>query len=462
MPTADGYTLDTKANYQYRNGSDDFIHWGTTHYTLDAASKAAVYSGLYGSATSVINGSNIRLGCPGVNCTFPRYSTLGICHKCADISSHVKRTCYSSTPDNPNDVFVPACNWSLPSGQSLSTVAMGMDYFYKNDSIRDIDNTFAVANSTLSTLTLGNIPGTFTNLTILTNSSLDSNCTTRKSNGLCSDWMGGPAFNFSTFAAECALFPCTRTYTATTINGTVMEAEVGRSTANDTNWLHPAWNAPNGTPSTVTIIPNNENCTQEIQGGRCTYAVGGAWLVAAGDFFWRFWDATVTGYMFKQASSTNDVLDILYGDGITNLTHVDRVVAAVSDSMTAAIRLKGLTDDWDAGIGGGQGVVNGTAYMADTCILVRWGWIALPAAVGGLSISMLVVAVLSGVAGRHKPVWKCSALPVLFHGMKPDDADSGMDCLSMAEMEKKAKTLRVRMDRDEQGYVHLIPESHSI
>lgn len=453
--------LDMAGNPPRRNSSGDFLLWGTYYYNLDAASKAAVYSGLYGSATSVVNGSNIQLGCPGVNCTFPKYSTLAICHRCADISSLVERTCHSSPPDDPADVFIPACNWTLPAGQSLSTVALGWDYFYKNSSIRDISNTFAVANSTLSTLTLGNTPGTFTNLTILANSSLNPLCTT-PSNNDCSDWMGGPTFNFSTFAAECALFPCTRTYTATTVNGTARETEVGRTISNDTKWLQPWWNAPNGTPFGVTIVPENENCTQRVGTGACDYYVDGRWLVAAADFFWRFWDAKVTGYSWNQAMSSNDPLDILYADGIVNLTQVDRTMAAISDSMTAAIRLKGFTNDWDSGVGGGQGLVNGTAYIADTCILVRWGWIALPVAIGGLSILLFVLALLCGMAGNRRPPWKSSALPVLFHGIRSDDADSEGDCLSMADMEKKAKTLRVRMDRDENGYMHLVSGTRGV
>ena len=457
MPTADGYLLDID-NWQRRNQSDDFTLWGTSHYTLDTASKAAVYSGLYGSASSVINGSKIQLGCPGVNCTFPRYSSLSICHRYADISSHIKRTCYSSRLDNPDNIFIPAYNWSLPTGQSLSTVALGMDYFYKNNSIRDIDNTFAVTNSTLSALTLGNTPGTFTNLTILANSSMNSNCTIGKSNGMCADWMGGPIFNFSTFAAECALFPCVRTYTATTINGTVTETETGRSTGNSSKWLEPWWDAPNGTPTTLTMIPDNKHCTQAVTGDPCTYAIAGGWLVAAGDFFWRFWDATVTGYSWSQASSTNNGFDILYSGGVTNFTYIDRIVAAVSDSMTAAIRLKGQTKDWGSGLGGGQGVVNGTVYMANTCIGIRWGWIALPAATGGLSIALFMVVVFCGVAGRRNPAWKYSALPTLFYGVRPNNAGPERDYLSIDDMEKKAKTLRVRIDRDKKGYVHLIPD----
>lgn len=160
--------------------------------------------------------------------------------------------------------------------------------------------------------------------------------------------------DFNTIAAECSLFPCARTYTASVVNGSVVEAEV-KSSLGEGKWMSDLGDPP--APDGVVINPN-ENCTWKLgwtgDQGPCTYSAGGRFIMAAGNFFWHFWNGTVSGRTFNEAVSSNDALDILYNGGFTNFTQIDRVLGAISDSMTAAIRLTGQVSDWDSGSGGGQ------------------------------------------------------------------------------------------------------------
>lgn len=98
----------------------------------------------------------------------------------------------------------------------------------------------------------------------------------------------------------------------------------------------------------------------------------------------------MTGIQYGAAASNNDILGILYSIGVTNFTHIDRILAGIADSMTAAIRLTGRVYNWDQDLGGGQGNVTGQVMLADTCIDIPWGWIALPAAVTLLTPMLLI------------------------------------------------------------------------
>ncbi|KAF2185200.1 hypothetical protein K469DRAFT_750395 [Zopfia rhizophila CBS 207.26] len=419
IPTADAY--NTIAGIQIGMEPGQFTLWGKFRYGLDAAMKASVYSGLYGSATTVINASTIHAYCPGINCTFPRYTTLGVCHKCADISSSIKTICDRSLPSAEENISHPPCNWSLPTGQLLQSYADDNTYYkLMNNILADFSMDFITANSTLSTLILPNVPGTFTNVTILANATSNPNCTIDDD---CDDSVGVVTMDFRTIAAECSLFPCARTYTASVVNGSVVEAEVKRSFA-ESDWADRTSEA--SYPVDVEINPH-ENCTGRDR-GPCTYSAGTQFVMAAGNFFWHFWNGTI-----------------------------DRVLGGISDSMTAAIRLTGRVLDYNSGYGGGQGPVTGQVLLADTCISVRWGWIALPAAVTLLSLLLLILTLVLGGATGDQLAWKSSSLPVLFHGLSTAGLASKGELLTATEMEKEANGLRVKLTDKRNGTLRLEP-----
>jgi hypothetical protein len=465
MPTADDYNL--YVGEQIDKDPGQFTLWGQYRYGLDASLKASVYSGLFGSATTVINASTIHASCPGINCTFPRYSTLGVCHQCADISSYIQHVCDQNSSAE-NNVFQPPCKWSLPTGQMLQSYADQNTYFkWDNDSLQTFSMEFMIANSSLSTLTLPNTPGTFTNVTFLANGTSNPNCSIGNSylTGECVDGNTGAlndTIDFTTFAVECSLFPCARTYTASVVNGAVVEVEVKRSfgTGGWSDWMEETWEGP--APGTVSIDPK-ENCTATWthgeKGEACTYEADAYFIMAAGNFFWHFWNGSISGFKWTQALSSNDVLNIIYDEGITNLSQIDIVLGRIADSMTSAIRLTGSVGQlWNTQRSDGsgrQGTVTGTVFLAETCIAVRWGWIALPAAVTLLSLLLLILTHILSRAPGDRPAWKSSALPVLFHGLSNSGFASKSALLTEAEMEKEAKCMKVKLTDKRTGILRL-------
>ena len=458
IPSSSQPALIPYANYYYTydgqqitNATTDFMLWGNQRYGLEPAMKASVYSGLYGSATTVINASTIRAYCPGINCTYPRYTTLGICHACADISSFIKSDCDPTPPlESVTHVFQPRCNWSLPNGQSLQIYPDINDYLNAYGALQVGSMDFIVANSTLSTLKLPNIPGTFTNVSILANASSNPNCTIGSSCGVGPDGII-PTMDFNPIAAECSLFPCARTYTASVVNGSVVEVEVKR-TLGQGRWMFDIGDPPY--PVDVVIDPN-ENCT--VKFGRavnqepCNFTARTQFIMAAGNFFWHFWNGTVSGRTFDEAAPSNDALGVLYNDAFTNFTQIDRVLGTISDSMTAAIRQTGQVFGLGSDVNSGQGYVTGQVFLADTCIGVRWNWIALPAIVVLLTLLLLVLTLVHGRATGDRSAWKTSSLPVLFHGLSTDGLASNGQLLAAIEMNREAKRLKVRLIEKSDG-----------
>jgi len=459
VPTAD--IFNNWLGFMPRNENPapgDFTLWGIDRLVADPAMKASVFGGLYGGTTSVLNASAIRPYCPGVSCTFPRYTTLGVCHRCADISSHVEKTC-DLDASIASGSFKPPCKYALPNGQSIQSYAENSDYFI--NATQEISINFAVVSSSLTTVETPSMVGTFTNMSILTNVTTDPRCTIHSGNN-CGTTMGAPTMELQTLAVECSLFPCARTYETSSEKGVVVEIEVKRSFG-EGPWLSDQGDFRQALlPDDIKINPN-ENCTskwpyKEGTPPPCTYAMGSLATMSLGNFFWSFWNGTMAGPTWGSAASTNDVLDVLLGGGFTNFTHIDRVLNGIADSMTAAIRLTGRVDDSDTvGQGGGQGDITGQVFLADTCIDVRWGWLALPAAVSLFTLLLLLWVMLLNLFARDQSAWKSSALPVLLHGLDSNEMASRSNLATTKEMEDEAKTLIVRLAISAGGILRLEP-----
>jgi hypothetical protein len=225
-------------------------------------------------------------------------------------------------------------------------------------------------------------------------------------------------------------------------------------------------------PRNVIIDPK-EDCTRNVskaydtEEGPCTYVASSLFTASAARFAWRFWNGTVSGRVFSEGVATSGVVDILYNRGNANFTYIDEILGSIADSMTAAMRMTGSVLEgsrWSLvgdsmGTWGGQGQVTGQVYIQDTCISVRWGWIALPAAVAWGSLLLLFFSVFS-TRGKRTAAWKSSALPVLFHGLSTDTHGHGHEhapgqLTTISEMGMEAKRVRVTLVENQRGILGL-------
>jgi len=459
IPTADWYHV--KQGEKPRNtipSPGDFTLWGIDRSNADPALKASVYSGLWSSSTTVINASTAGFSCPGVNCTFPRYTTLGVCHQCADVSSSIVKSCDATLSEQYEGGYHPQCKWSLPTGQHLNNwIRINTSYNRTRDKI---SINFAVMNSTASTIILPHVPGTFTNVTFLVNTTTDPNCGVDSGNN-CGDIMGAPTMELKPMAVECSLFPCARTYTAAIFDDRVVETEVKR-TLGTGNWHRDRGDWAQGLLPTDIAIDPDEPCSSWWPSGQepppCTYEASAPLIIALGDFFWGFWNGTVTGLTWGGAAPDNDVLDVFFSIGVTNFTYVDNILRGISNSMTSAIRLKGgVRDSSSSGPRRAAGPITGQVLRADTCIHIRWAWITLPAAMVFLTSLLLTWTIVLHTSRKRRPAWKSSALPVLFHGLECADRIVENKILTVREMEKEATGMWVTLSDGPTGSVRLEP-----
>lgn len=441
IPIAREYHDPGSFRAQLTNFTDgDFILWGDdTRQEASTAIKASVYAGLYGSATTVANGSSVYIPCTGNSCKFPFYSTLAICHKCADASSHVKRACTTGSAGQGN-VFQSPCTYSLPNGQSIGSQPLKDDLIRQyNRSMAEYIPTWALANALPSAMTLPNIPGTFTNLSILANVTTKPTCLIGglSSESIC-DTLNvsafGTIYQFNTVAVECSLFPCVRSYSASTVNGNVVETELNR-TVGEGDWLISTPSYPVLMPVPFVWLSPDKNCNQSLGGADgppdCKFRVDTNALRGLGNFFWHFWNGTVSGKDYTHATIDNNIFGALYNRGYTNLTMIDRIIGGIADSMTAVVRKSYAVNILYPDI-------HGQVFLSDQCIEIRWAWLSLPAIVACATVIMLICTILISITHRDQPIWKSSTLPILFHGLGAADRTEISHSMSLAEMEKKA------------------------
>ena len=262
-------------------------------------------------------------------------------------------------------------------------------------------------------------------------------------------------------AVECSLFPCARTNTAAIIDDRVVETEVKR-TLGTGNWHRDRGDWAQGLLPTDIAIDPDEPCSSWWPSGQepppCTYEASAPLIIALGDFFWGFWNGTVTGLTWGGAAPDNDVLDVFFSIGVTNFTYVDNLLRGISNSMTSAIRLKGgVRDSSSSGPRRAAGPITGQVLRADTCIHIRWAWITLPAAMVFLTSLLLTWTIVLHTSRKRRPAWKSSALPVLFHGLECADRIVEKKILTVREMEKEATRMWVTLSDGPTGSVRLEP-----
>lgn len=103
VPAKEGSTIFRAQRYVARNEKGLPLP-----SVVDLSMKSAIYNGIFDEQQKAE--FDITHSCPSGNCTWPTFSSLAICNKCVDISSHIRRTCNET-----------GCHQlSLPEGPSLS------------------------------------------------------------------------------------------------------------------------------------------------------------------------------------------------------------------------------------------------------------------------------------------------------------------------------------------------------
>lgn len=309
--------------------------------------------------------SLVTASCFTGNCTFPSYSTVGVCHSVHDVSERVH-----ISGANSKDSFADQNrNITLDTGTG-SSITLGP---------------FNMLNKTVLQTTRSSLSNTsfgiFKFLMLMNNSDRLT---------------GNPESTGYVSAYSAQIYPCIRTYNAsmrgsvlsetelsstpvginqnysqlpqyshllatsrTWVNGTLVECQPSREES--TSRLKISKDNVDAAPGTMPDIRTEQQslwypkeCVWRF-GQNSMFAIQGALQTSLGDLRASYTMTTVTGPIAAK---------LIWRNGTATLTSVEKFMQGLTDTMTATIRTYGVE--------GETAYAHGEAIMQSTCAHIRW------------------------------------------------------------------------------------------
>ena len=397
---------------------------------LDANFRGAAYAGLFGSGQKTLNPH-----CPSGNCTWAPYQTLALCSRCVDVASLIKQPQSGCDPDVDNS----SCFSSLPNGLIVKQSSLMVSNM----------------SGTLPPMMLDKVGYAIVNFSLL---DLTDN-----------PWR-------SPWAAECSLYWCINTYTAT-LNNTKFTERLESSWYNATSTL-PLADIPkedyldssigsgpsiielyNTTPPTggAKSQPNLNLSVDEMDFDSNEIVRREDFLVSSTPKILNWLGPLLSGNVTAVDIPSTDVVDLLYSSyiGLYTSSSIDDFTPTVSvvqdtfdqlaQSLTTWIRTsKGNSFD----LGMGQAV--GVTWTSETIVKVRWAWLTLPCVLLAGTLVFLCFTII-GTRKQQMGIWKSSSLALLFRGLEERSAE-GMEGLGhVVGMQERAGRTWVQLVDEGQG-----------
>ncbi|KAI0148250.1 hypothetical protein F4776DRAFT_673498 [Hypoxylon sp. NC0597] len=471
-----------RTNYFVNTG----VHIGAGDSSVTPELQAAVNSGVFSP------GQPVSFSCSTGNCTFPEtFATVGYCSKCQDISDTVQfsQHCYQSYQNMSTPVPCASSGQglggrnltaSIPGGISVNTTAMGGTPavaamgFSNSGEIQFLINK---ADFSDSGNTIGGLNKT------------ELGCNTPEFNNKwpCRGWG----------AASCTLEPCVRVYQSSidagVLSETALENSVGikwgtgqpNSTVNnlpvmglvDTKCITPQerdglvkegykidpatrWLGYNTTTEVTLTMPAEDAFPASLSAHNCLYNLDyytntGLFRNYLGDFF----TGTITGQWAEGGCCVGfdgpQALLSFFNFTDVDFEDVDRKFGDVADSLTRFARENGNPNR--------SNFATGQVLHYETCLNVRWGWIAMPAALAALTLIFFILTIIT--TERYQlPIWKSNPLAFVFHGPggpgllstgKPWTSQDQVATLNTTQgMELASKDIVIKLE-DVDGQAHL-------
>jgi hypothetical protein len=342
--------------------------------------KAAVFNGMFAADPN----PQLTFNCPTGNCTWPDFSTLGVCSSCIDMSEYMQRAC---SVDNSTD-----CGWILPNGAQLNGSA-------------------SVFSMTTFISTDGDMPySTIMQLVFMGTEAQNSSTSTSSSSQ-------------SPWSTQCTLEYCVQDLHSSVLNGQLATSVT--NTHRNTSVVPITSALKNGINTPLYIVPittTNSSSNHHNQ----TYQVGmGALLGMQQWFSDLFRNGSANRESASQLSKMENNIIVNLTVGVSSgETYFDTdivqafywfyyqypaglamLTSELATTMTNAFRASG-----------GAVPVSGQAYELSPFVHIRWGWITLPVLVILMTGAFLGASMVRSRKTRTK-LWKSSALAMLFHGL---------------------------------------------
>ncbi|KAI0549875.1 hypothetical protein F4679DRAFT_544965 [Xylaria curta] len=437
--SADEYSLVARTN-DYR-ASGPITYQGAGLWSLDSPMAVAINTGMINPPQHI--SSLIATDCKSGNCTFGELASVGLCRSCEDITSQLKNI----TGANGFSFR----NFTIP-GDDDDTPGFGFKDLIVSDT--QLFNTQA-STSKFFSIRIAMAPGSFTH----------------------------PDSPLSAF--QCSITPCVRKYRSSISENVLSEVDLS-STPIGQNWKidwniedgdewHPSPNIPQYRLATSSTLQNGSEagCVPSDKEGPGLIEVARANIDAAPqsgesnettwypeDCVWSLSLGAAASIPFALHAELNSLYiyytgrgDLPVGrsiaaqnmwrNGTMDLAHIDDYMQKLVDVMTATMRNNGLQ--------GRNEYARGQMHVNDTCITVRWEWLAYPATLVALTIIFLALLILQGPSGLTSQAWKSSILAPLFISLDEATYDPNYYDMSKYDMNQLAEQIHTQLIRDPSG-----------
>ena len=416
--------------------------------------ESAIGSAFYGPTSKTA-----PKGCPTGNCTFPSYSTVGICNRCFDVTESLTQECPANILFNATNAKsysnrnrTTVCNYTLPSGLQYAQ--------YKSNPARGLMKFLAGSVSAL--LINGTIAGPATIRLIHLSSQIRG----------AEEWA---AEDFRPFvkASECELYPCIREYVGNVTNSELLErqsvstplvlhsdrnmmssmsyltTDVGclngteRNTLLDQGYKLDAMTSNNGT-GYMSLNSSDLGGDMHNIRSECLYDAETSIMLPVLNFFQGMNSQKRGKPELPKAGETNYTfllgfpsLRPFYLYGNDTFQTMNDTMNRIVDSMTTYMRESSTADS--------NPPVYGQATRLHTCAKVVCTWLALPVVLASFTIYFLIVTILKPALCKGGNYWVSSQLAVLFHGLDKKTRLGLGPLDQMEDMMGKARELKVQL-----------------
>jgi hypothetical protein len=430
-------------------------HSGALLSDVALPAQAAINLGIYDDMPA-----KVTPFCPTGNCTFTsEYVSAGYCRQCTDWTE--KTVTEGSGFFFNQNLTVPG--WDIVSTNGQYAFVLGPNNV--SSDYPGIRMMFGMTNETLR----------------------------EEADERCDGGIGGGNWTCLGFgAAECTISPCVRRYRASVQEGDFSETVLstwmdlatnpegdggfsrsavdvrcanatereylsrhGYALDDDTEWL--AYNL------SQQIFTSSYNDSSNLR-DECIYQGNQVDLNSLRAFFDSYFSGELGMGPGVTGMGTTIPGRAIFNLGDFNFTHLETKFDNMAVAMTAYARDRAAAMGSDAFMANMSTPVRGEIHVNESCVAVRWPWIALEAAVAVLGVVLLAVTVWMVQRSGDDTVrhdYKASVLPRLFHRLETDALEARLlgagvggsaASWTRSELSARARHIRVRLARNEKGW----------
>lgn len=359
----------------------------------DDQMQAAIIAGIFNIADT----TESLLNCPAGNCTWPEFSTLGVCGSCRNVTTLSQKLC----PDERISYSSSArtCNYTTPGGENLTATAGpsgSATYFY------------TMLNSTVSEAAVRDEMPEMSEADIVNVGILRVQPST-----------GSLGLPDDAEIHECALQWCIRTYGAVTRTGLAKKSRLVHSEPLFWNEMRRV-----GDPLYYEIGSRDDKQQK--------YLLNVVDMIGTGRILSSLFSTSMASQLARVSVDEGfSIARTLY-----KTSNLSSTFETIATSMTNRLRSgRNLTE------------VSGQAWGNETYIEVDWPWIALPSA---LILLTGVLLVTSALLNRREKLWlwKSSLLPYLFYGLERDVIDNASLNGKVSQLDDVANNTNVKLSKE--------------